>query len=104
MTDPHCDVQAVVGDAYHIDRALGSGGMATVYLAEDVRHRRKVAIKLLFAATSPDARMRCSGGHGSPIRERRQLVSLLRAREARILIYRSGNRWFADPRPHPAAR
>ena len=32
---------------YRIERALGSGGMATVYLAEDLRHRRKVAIKVL---------------------------------------------------------
>jgi hypothetical protein len=29
------------------ERELGAGGMATVYLAEDVRHRRKVAVKVL---------------------------------------------------------
>ena len=32
---------------YRIERRLGAGGMATVYLAEDLRHRRQVAIKLL---------------------------------------------------------
>ncbi|MGI8620047.1 MAG: protein kinase domain-containing protein [Gemmatimonadaceae bacterium] len=32
---------------YTIVREIGAGGMATVYLAEDVRHRRKVAIKVL---------------------------------------------------------
>ncbi len=32
---------------YVIERELGQGGMATVYLAEDVKHRRKVAIKVL---------------------------------------------------------
>jgi non-specific serine/threonine protein kinase len=32
---------------YRIERELGRGGMATVYLAEDVKHRRKVALKLL---------------------------------------------------------
>ncbi|HUR92107.1 MAG TPA: protein kinase [Gemmatimonadaceae bacterium] len=32
---------------YSIIREIGAGGMATVYLAEDVRHRRKVAIKVL---------------------------------------------------------
>ncbi len=32
---------------YRIQHELGSGGMATVYLAEDVRHQRKVAIKVL---------------------------------------------------------
>jgi serine/threonine-protein kinase len=32
---------------YRVERELGTGGMATVYLAEDVRHRRKVALKVL---------------------------------------------------------
>ncbi len=32
---------------YRRERSLGAGGMATVYLAEDVRHRRIVAIKVL---------------------------------------------------------
>jgi serine/threonine protein kinase len=32
---------------YHIERALGAGGMATVYLAQDLKHDRKVAIKVL---------------------------------------------------------
>ena len=36
-----------LSDRYRIERELGAGGMATVYLAEDVRHRRKVAIKVL---------------------------------------------------------
>src|SRR5687767_4335019 len=36
-----------LADRYRIERELGSGGMATVYLAHDVRHDRKVALKLL---------------------------------------------------------
>jgi serine/threonine protein kinase len=32
---------------YRIERELGSGGMATVYLAEDLKHDRKVAVKVL---------------------------------------------------------
>ncbi len=36
-----------LADRYRVDRELGSGGMATVYLAHDVRHDRKVAIKVL---------------------------------------------------------
>ena len=32
---------------YDIDREIGAGGMATVYLARDVRHDRKVALKVL---------------------------------------------------------
>jgi eukaryotic-like serine/threonine-protein kinase len=36
-----------LADRYRIERELGQGGMATVYLAEDLKHRRKVAIKVL---------------------------------------------------------
>jgi serine/threonine protein kinase/Tol biopolymer transport system component len=36
-----------LSDRYRIERELGAGGMATVYLAEDVRHDRKVALKVL---------------------------------------------------------
>lgn len=35
--------------AYTIERELGAGGMATVYLAHDKKHDRKVAIKILHA-------------------------------------------------------
>ena len=38
---------AALADRYRLERELGSGGMATVHLAEDLRHRRKVAIKVL---------------------------------------------------------
>ena len=36
-----------LADRYRIERELGAGGMATVYLADDLKHRRKVAIKVL---------------------------------------------------------
>ena len=38
---------ACLADRYRIERELGQGGMATVYLAHDLRHERKVAIKVL---------------------------------------------------------
>ncbi|HEX7121803.1 MAG TPA: serine/threonine-protein kinase, partial [Gemmatimonadaceae bacterium] len=38
---------AALADRYRIERALGAGGMATVYLAQDLKHARKVAIKVL---------------------------------------------------------
>jgi serine/threonine-protein kinase len=40
-------VTAALKDRYRIDRELGAGGMATVYLAEDLKHKRKVALKVL---------------------------------------------------------
>jgi serine/threonine protein kinase len=40
-------LRAQLGDRYAIERELGQGGMATVYLATDVRHHRPVAIKVL---------------------------------------------------------
>ena len=43
---------AALAGRYRIERALGAGGMATVYLAEDIRHRRRVAIKVLHAELS----------------------------------------------------
>ena len=38
---------SALADRYRIERELGAGGMATVYLAEDIKHHRQVAIKVL---------------------------------------------------------
>jgi serine/threonine-protein kinase len=43
---------SALADRYRIERELGAGGMATVYLAHDVRHGRHVAVKV-FAPKSP---------------------------------------------------
>jgi len=40
-------LRATLGGRYRVERELGHGGMAVVFLAEDVKHRRRVAIKLL---------------------------------------------------------
>src|SRR2546422_11610133 len=40
-------LSAALADRYTVDRVLGRGGMATVYVAEDLRHSRQVAIKVL---------------------------------------------------------
>ena len=41
-------LQAAVADRYRIEEEIGRGGMAAVYLAEDLKHGRKVAIKVLL--------------------------------------------------------
>ena len=38
---------AAMEGRYSIERKLGEGGMATVYLADDLKHNRKVALKVL---------------------------------------------------------
>ena len=40
-------LSSALADRYRIERELGQGGMATVYLAEDLKHKRKVALKVL---------------------------------------------------------
>src|SRR5215210_3338743 len=40
-------LQFALADRYRIEGEIGAGGMATVYLAQDLRHDRKVALKLL---------------------------------------------------------
>ncbi|MEJ2239613.1 MAG: hypothetical protein P8X82_15060 [Gemmatimonadales bacterium] len=55
-------IQSAMSDTYRLVRPIGRGGMATVYLAEDLKHHRKVAVKVLrpelaelpsHASTSP---------------------------------------------------
>ena len=47
MVEPTSRLAAALADRYRLERELGQGGMATVYLAEDLKHRRQVALKLL---------------------------------------------------------
>ena len=47
MSDPLARLTAAFADRYRIERELGAGGMATVYLAEDLKHNRMVAVKVL---------------------------------------------------------
>ena len=47
MADLREQLQSGLADRYRLERELGRGGMATVYLARDIRHRRPVALKVL---------------------------------------------------------
>ena len=55
--DPITRLNAALEGRYRIESELGEGGMATVYLADDIKHERKVALKVL----KPETR----GGRGS---------------------------------------
>lgn len=58
MSEPFGRLQGALTGRYTIERELGAGGMATVFLAEDVKHGRPVAVKVLrpelAAALGPD--------------------------------------------------
>ena len=47
MSDITTRLRKALGDRYLIEDEIGRGGAATVYLAEDLKHARKVAIKVL---------------------------------------------------------
>jgi formylglycine-generating enzyme required for sulfatase activity len=47
MSDSVARLNAALEDRYRIEQELGEGGMATVYLAQDLKHHRDVAIKVL---------------------------------------------------------
>ena len=49
MPDAPASSGAALGDRYSIERELGSGGTAIVYLAHDLKHGRPVALKVLRA-------------------------------------------------------
>ncbi len=47
MSEITARLSTALADRYAIEHELGAGGMATVYLAEDLKHHRKVAVKVL---------------------------------------------------------
>ena len=53
MTDSQARLATALADRYRIERELGQGGMAAGYLAEDLKHKRKVALKVLKPELAP---------------------------------------------------
>ncbi len=76
MNLPPPELVTALADRYRLDRELGHGGMATVYLAEDLKHHRQVAIKVL--RPEPSAVL-------GPERFEREIATLARLAHPHIL-------------------
>jgi len=68
MTEVTDGLRAALADRYTVQEELGRGGMATVYLAEDLKHHRQLAIKVLHpdlgASLAADRFLREIAGRG----------------------------------------
>ncbi len=93
LSDPRAALQAGLAGHYTIERELGRGGMATVYLAHDIRHDRSVALKVLH----PDL------AHAlGPERFQREIRLAARLQHPHILTVHdsgeaAGQLWFTMP-------
>ena len=90
---PVDQLRAALADRYRLERELGRGGMATVYLAHDLRHDRDVALKVLH----PDLAQALG-----PERFQREIMLAARLQHPNILsVFDSGaaggNLWFTMP-------
>jgi eukaryotic-like serine/threonine-protein kinase len=87
-------LQSALGPGYVVERQLGAGGMATVYLARDAKHQRQVALKVLH----PDLAVSLG-----PERFRREITTAAQLQHPHILgVYDSGETatgqlWFTMP-------
>src|SRR5712691_8498154 len=70
VSDVPAALGAALADRYRLERELGHGGMATVYLAYDVKHERPVALKVLLPELA------AAVGHERFLREIRTAASL----------------------------
>lgn len=90
-SDVRDQLQATLGTTYSPERELGRGGMATVYLAQDTKHHRPVALKVLHTDLAASL---------GPERFRREIELAARLQHPHILsVYdlgktASGQLWF----------
>ena len=83
MTDPVARLHAALESRYAIERELGEGGMATGHLAGDLKHQRKVALKVL----KPESR---TGVHHHVIRRggtTMRVISMLGVAAAALIAF-----------------
>ncbi len=59
MEDVLDRLKTALSARYEIERELGAGGMATVYLALDLKHERQVAVKVLRPELAPVRSQQC---------------------------------------------
>ena len=93
MGDPSDTLRDALADRYRLERELGRGGMATVYLAQDLRHDRPVALKVLHPELARSL---------GPDRFLREIKLAARLQHPHILsVYDSGESggqlWFTMP-------
>ena len=93
MAELRNELAAALADRYTIERELGRGGMATVFLAQDLRHERPVALKVLHPELAASL---------GPERFLREIKLAARLQHPHILtVYDSGDAgghlWFTMP-------
>ena len=93
MTDRREDLQKGLGNQYLLEREIGRGGMAIVWLARDVKHQRPVALKVLLPSLAQSL---------GPERFRREITTAARLQHPHILsVHDSGEAgdqlWFTMP-------
>src|SRR3954468_22992682 len=93
MTDIPVPLADALRDRYRLERELGRGGMATVYLAHDLKHDRPVALKVLLPELAAAL---------GPERFQREIRFAARLQHPHILsVYDSGEAagrlWFTMP-------
>ena len=93
LPDRYSRLRAALANHYRLDRELGRGGMATVYLAHDLKHDRPVALKLLHPEIAAVL---------GPERFQREIMLAARLQHPHILAVHdsgeaAGELWFTMP-------
>jgi serine/threonine-protein kinase len=93
VADLREQLQSGLADRYRLERELGRGGMATVFLAHDIRHKRPVALKVLHPELAQTL---------GPARFQREIETVARLQHPHILTVHdsgetAGQLWFTMP-------